>query len=118
MRTDCLMRARLSVDVRLSPNHEYRGLIGRVLLFVPCSGSSRPYHTPWSCGKVARVGRSTELGYCGRTETYSPNVRSGLVWSGCGTVLGGVVAGAVGALVTAAEAMKTCPGATRWIYSP
>ena len=35
MRTDCLMRARLSADVLfVTPGNEYRGLIGRVLFLL------------------------------------------------------------------------------------
>ena len=66
-------------------------------LFGPWGGSSRPYHTPWSCGRSW----STKIVGCGHTGTDSP-AWSGLVWSGgvwvgrwggsgCGGLMGRVV---------------------------
>ena len=65
-------------------------------LFGPWGGSSRPYHTPWSCGRSW----STQIVGCGHTGTDSP-AWSGLVWlrvwvgrwggSGCGGLMGRVV---------------------------
>jgi hypothetical protein len=46
-------------------------------LFGPWGGSSRPYHTPWSCWRSW----STQIVGCGHTETDSL-VWCGLVWSG------------------------------------
>ena len=46
-------------------------------LFGPWGGSSRPYHTPWSCGRSW----STQIVGCGHTGTDSP-AWFGLVWSG------------------------------------
>ena len=66
-------------------------------LFGPWGGSSRSYHTPWSCGRSW----STQIVRCGHTGTDSP-AWSGLVWSGgvwvgrwggsgCGGLMGRVV---------------------------
>ena len=53
-------------------------------LFGPWGGSSRSYHTPWSCGRSW----STQIVGCGHTGTDSP-AWAGLVWSWWG--LGGTV---------------------------
>ena len=53
-------------------------------LFGPWGGSSRAYHTPWSCGRSW----STTIVRCGHTGTDSP---AWLVWSGLWWVLGGTV---------------------------